>query len=223
MSDASRNFEIVPAILTDDAAELDRLLAMLKSAGASRVHLDIIDGSLIEGRTVLGYRELADRDVGMALDVHLMVDRPDEHLVGWEQVPNISRVIAHVEAHADPKQIAADCRKKDRQWWGAINPDSPLNWLEFSGFVGCMYGATFMTVMPGAQGRPFRDDVLGRMRTWKRQHPHMPLMVDGGVSPDTAPCCATAGASILVAGSFVVRADDPKAALREIADSVRSA
>src|SRR4030042_2193374 len=89
MSDASRNFEIVPAILTDDPAELDRLLGAFKAAGSSRVHLDVIDGSLVPGKTPTGHRELRGRDVGMALDVHLMVNRPDEHLVGWEGVPNI--------------------------------------------------------------------------------------------------------------------------------------
>ncbi len=223
MSDASRNFEIVPAILTDDPAELDRLLGAFKAAGSSRVHLDVIDGSLVPGKTLTGYRELRGRDVGMALDVHLMVDRPDEHLVGWEGVPNISRVIAHVESHGDPSFIAADCGKKRREWWGAINPDSPLEWLSTSGFAECMKGAVFMTVVPGAQGRPFRDDVLERMKAWKASHADMPIMVDGGITPQTAPGCFLAGASIFAVGSHVVQSADPAEALRALSAAIRGA
>ena len=224
MSDGSqKSIEIVPAILADSPAELDRLLSALKAAGATRVHLDIIDGSLIRGRTVTGYRELAGRDVGMLLDIHLMVDRPDEHIIGWDRVPNVARVIAHVEAHGDPKRMAADCAAEKREWWGAINPDSPLEWLSTAGLAECMQGALFMTVDPGAQGRPFRTDVPERIRTWRKSHPDMPIMVDGGITPVTAHTCAAAGAGILVSGSFVVRAADPAAALRELSASVQGA
>jgi ribulose-phosphate 3-epimerase len=223
MSDASRNFEIVPAVLTDDPTEFDRILTSFKAAGASRMHIDVIDGSLVPGRTVLGYRELSGRDIGMALDVHLMVDRPDEHLVGWERVPNISRVIAHVESHADPIRIAADCARKRREWWGAIDPDSPVDWLESSHFSECMRGVMFMTVQPGAQGRPFREDVLGRIQTWTAAHVDIPVMVDGGITPQTAPRCFAAGASVFTVGSYVVQSADPAEALRAVSAAIRGA
>jgi len=216
-------FEIVPAVLTEDPTEFEHILSAFKEAGASRVHIDVIDGSFVSGRTVLGYRELSGRDLGMKLDVHLMVDRPDEHLVGWDRVPNISRVIAHVEAHGDPNLIAADCAKQRREWWGAINPDSPIDWLSTSGFADCMKGVMFMTVEPGAQGRPFRDDVLQRITAWKESHATMPIMVDGGITPQTAPGCFLAGASVFAVGSYAVKAPDPSQALRAVSDAIRGA
>jgi ribulose-phosphate 3-epimerase len=210
--------EIIPAILTDDPAELERLLKALKAAGATRVHLDIMDDTLVSGRTIVGHAELTGQNLGLKLDVHLMVARPDEHIPHWDGVHDVERFIMHVEAEGDLEHLSAECVKRDRQFWVAINPDTPLGKL--TGLSCHLDGAMFMTVVPGAQGRPFRADVLEKIQLLKAER-ELAVMVDGGITPTTAPQCVAAGASHLVAGSFVIKSSDPAAALKALVDSVR--
>jgi ribulose-phosphate 3-epimerase len=172
-----------------------------------------MDGTLVPGRTVAGHAELAGRDLGLTLDIHLMVSKPGEHLSHWGGVHGVERIIAHVEADDDIERVAGECVKRDLRFWAAINPDTPLGKL--TGLSCHLDGAMFMTVEPGAQGRPFRGDVPEKMKLLRAER-RLPLMVDGGITPATAPLCAAAGATHLVAGSFVVKSADPAAALAEL-------
>jgi ribulose-phosphate 3-epimerase len=70
-----------------------------------------------------------------------------------------------------------------------------------------------MTVHPGAQGRTFVPEVADRIRTFAANHAGMTIMVDGGITPETAPACVAAGANVLVSGSYIVRDPDPATAL----------
>ncbi len=210
--------EVIPAILTNDPAELERLLKALKAAGATRVHLDIMDDTLVPGRTVSGWEELAGKNLGVKLDVHLMVHEPEKHLPHWDDVHDTDRFIAHVEAEGDIERFASECAKRDRQFWAAINPDTALGAL--TGLSCHLDGAMFMTVVPGAQGRPFRDDVLEKIKLLKVER-DLAVMVDGGINPTTAPQCVAAGASHLVAGSFVIKSSDPTEALVALRASLK--
>ncbi len=209
--------EIIPAILTDDPTELERLLKVLKAAGATRVHLDIIDDTLVSGRTILGHAELTGQELGLKLDVHLMVARPGEHIPNWDGVHDVERFIVHVEAEVDLERLSLECIKRNRQFWVAINPDTPLGKL--TGLSCHLDGAMFMTVVPGAQGRPLRADVLEKIKLLKAER-ELAIMVDGGINPTTAPQCVAAGASHLVAGSFVVKSPDPAEALQQLRGSI---
>lgn len=209
--------KVVPAILTDDPAQLTRLLDVLKTAGETRVHLDIMDDTLVAGRTVSGWEQLAGHDVGVTLDVHLMVARPDEHMARWTESRNIGRFIAHVEADADLERLSLQCARQQDEFWAAISPDTPLGRL--TGLSCHLDGAMFMTVVPGAQGRVFRPDVLDKVRLLRAER-DVAVMVDGGITPATAPQCAAAGVAHLVSGSFVVKSADPAAALAELRASI---
>lgn len=210
--------EIIPAILTDDPAELERLLQALKAAGATRVHLDIMDDTLVPGRTITGYEQLAGRDLGVKLDVHLMVSRPGEQVPHWDGVHDVERFMVHVESEGDLEHVSLECAKRDRQFWAAINPDTPL--AKLTGLSCHLDGAMFMTVVPGVQGRPFRADVLESIKLLKAER-DLPVMVDGGINPTTASQCVAAGAMHLVSGSFVVTSSDPAKALADLRAAVQ--
>lgn len=210
--------EIIPAILTDSEEELVRLAHMLERAGVKRAHLDIIDGTLVPGRTVEGYDELRRLASTLEWDIHLMVAAPGDHIAKYEGIAPVKRFIVHVEASGDLERAASACTASGREFWAAINPDTALGAL--TGLSCHLDGALFMTVVPGAQGRPFRADALDKLKLLKAQDPHLPLMVDGGINPETAPQCVVAGATHLVSGSYVVRNTDPASALAALRDAV---
>jgi ribulose-phosphate 3-epimerase len=210
--------EIIPAILTDSEEELVRLVHIFERAGVTRAHLDICDGQFVPTRTVNGYDQLRRLSSKIKWDVHLMVQDPEHHIDHWWKSGLADRFIVHVEATEMMPTLADHCHGHGNQFWAAINPDTPLGKL--TGQECAIDGATFMTVVPGAQGRPFRADVLEKIKLFKAERPEVPVMVDGGITPDTASQCAAAGASILVSGSFVIKSPDTAAALEELRTSV---
>jgi ribulose-phosphate 3-epimerase len=78
-----------------------------------------------------------------------------------------------------------------------------------------------MTINPGWGGQKLVESSYGKLERLRRLIPDtIPIEVDGGIDPKTAPRTAAAGASVFVAGSYVFGSDDPAAAYREIAESV---
>lgn len=209
---------IVPAILTDDPEEFLRLVHIFERAGVRRVHLDICDGEFAPARTILGYPELNRlEETNLKFDVHLMVREPEKACEPWRGT-RAGRFIVHVEAAKDFRALAEHAHSCHKEMGAAINPETPLEKLE--AVAADADFAQFMTVHPGAQGRTFVPEAAERIRTFAANHPGMTVMVDGGITPATAPQCVAAGASVLVSGSYVVRDSDPAAALLRLHASI---
>lgn len=211
--------EVVPAVLPKTEAELHGAMERLTAAGVRRVHLDICDGSFVPTRSIAGVQELLAHDWGVTWDVHLMVRTPEDVLPSWWDVASAQRLIVHVEATERIGDLAAHAHGHDRHLGAAINPETDLDRLEEA--VGHVDLAMFMTVFPGAQGRTFVPEVLARIRTFHGDHPTVPIAVDGGITPETAPRCVAAGASTLVSGSYILGGSDITGAMQEIQGSVQ--
>jgi ribulose-phosphate 3-epimerase len=103
----------------------------------------------------------------------------------------------------------------------AINPGPPVGSL--SEVVGAIDMALCMTVNPGWGGQAFIEHSLDKLpRVRAIVGDGVAVQVDGGIAPDTAPACRSAGASVFVAGSAIFGAEDPAAAYRAIADAVQA-
>lgn len=212
--------EIVPAILTSSAQEFRELMKRMVEAGVRRIHLDIGDGSFVPTETITGYEELLDADLGVDWDVHLMVHRPEEHLRHWWNIQRADRFLVHVETTDDFGAVAGDVHAHERKIGAVLNPDTGLDVL--AGVVPHVDLVQFMTVFPGRQGAEFQPWVLEHVKKIHEAHPQLLVSVDGGVTPDTAPACAAAGARSLVSGSFVVGSADVASAIEELKQSVIS-
>ena len=210
--------EIIPAILTDNEEEFVRLVHMLERAGVTRVHLDICDGQFVSSRTVNGYDQLRRLPSSMRWDVHLMVKDPEHYVDHWHDLP-ADRFIVHVEATDMMETLATHCHGHGQELWAAINPETALGVL--TGLQCELDGTTFMTVHPGQQGASFTPEVLKKIKLFKAERPDLPVMVDGGITPTTAPSCVAAGASVLVSGSFIIKSGNIEDALRQLQASVQ--
>jgi len=211
--------EFVPAILTDRAGVFKEQAERLVTAGVRRAHLDIGDGVFVPTTTIDGVSELMALDLPLDWDVHLMVRRPEEYLARWWQVPRADRFIVHVEATDQFDVLATQAHDRGRRIGAAINPETPLERLY--AVLNAADLAQFMTVVPGAQGGEFLPWVLERLAQTHAEYPQMELAVDGGITPQTAPACAAAGAHLLVCGSYIAKAPDVVRALQELEDSVK--
>lgn len=203
-----------------------RLAHIFERAGVKRVHLDICDGQFVPTRTIDGYSQLVRLASSLEWDVHLMVQKPEEYMDHWgkcARLPDgqecVRRFIVHVEATDVMPTLVEHAHGHGQELWAAINPDTPLEVLATPNGMS-PDGVCVMGVVPGMQGRQFVSTTIDRIRELETGNEKLPIMVDGGITPETAPQCARAGAGILVSGSYIVHSLDPFRALDELRSSV---
>lgn len=191
--------EIIPAILETTTEGFERKLRGIESF-TDRIHLDISDGSFTPVKTISGYEELIKFPTEKKWDIHFMIRRPETIMHEWYKT-SADRFIFHLEVNHVLGGLAEEAHLNGKKVGVAVNPETPVNELEdvlnFVDFV------QFMTVNPGAQGNPFLFDVVSKISTFHEEHPEVPICADGGITPETGPQAAIAGASILVVGSYI--------------------
>ena len=212
--------EILPSLLAADFGRLGDEIRRAEASGADALHLDVMDPHFVPnlsfGPDVVA---LAKRTApGFYRNVHLMMSRPDLYLETFAAA-GAQTIQVHVEAdcdlHVELKRIRAlGCKAAI-----VLNPETPVERLE--PYLGETDEALVMTVHPGYGGQKFIAECLPKVTWLRARRPDLDIMVDGGINAETAVLAAKAGANQLVAGSYLFRQTDMKAAVSAIRASCR--
>ena len=216
---------IAPSILSADFARLGSAIEEVMDAGAKVIHFDVMDGDFVPPITIgpLVASAIADQvhQAGGVLDVHMMVNRPDQQ-IGEFAKAGADSITFHYEATPHVHRTLGAIRDLGCLAGIAINPGTPVDAVsQLDGMADLVLA---MSVNPGWGGQKFIRSSPEKIARMRRIVGEIPLIeVDGGVDVNTAASATAAGATLLVAGSAVFGADDPAQAFADIASAAESA
>ena len=210
--------EIAPSVLAADFGRLREQVEEIRAVGAHVIHIDVMDGHFVPPLSMGPPVCRALRGIGLHLEVHLMVERPERQVASFAEA-GANTIIIHAEATPNVHYALQAIRDAGCLAGLAVNPATPLGiFAEVEVDV-----ALCMSVNPGWGGQAFIPQSLDRIARLRAIIGDGPVLeVDGGVDASTAGVCVTAGATRLVAGNAVFGAADPAAAFTEIAAAASS-
>ncbi len=209
---------ISPSMLSADFGFLDRDTRMIDSSAAEWIHIDVMDGVFVPnisfGFPVLKSNRKAS---GKFMDVHLMIVNPERYVERFRQA-GADLITVHCEAAADLAQIIAQIKKTGAKAGVSVKPATDVEVL--FPYLDDLDLVLVMSVEPGFGGQSFIPssiDKVRRLRTEiQRRGTDTLIEIDGGVSAANAAELFEAGCDVLVAGSAVFGAEDPKAEIEKM-------
>lgn len=213
-----KNTIIAPSVLAADFANLQRDIEMINESDAQWFHIDIMDGVFVPnisfGMPVL---QAIAKHAKKPLDTHLMIVDPDRYIKTFADL-GCSTLTVHYEACTHLHRTLQAIKDHGMKAGVALNPHTNVSLLE--DVINDIDLVCLMSVNPGFGGQSFIEKTYKKVKQLKeiitRNNASTLIEIDGGVTNKNAKQLVDAGADVLVAGSYVFGAENPKHTITDL-------
>ncbi|MDD5151313.1 MAG: ribulose-phosphate 3-epimerase [Flavobacterium sp.] len=209
---------IAPSVLAADFANLQRDIEMINNSQADWFHIDIMDGVFVPNIS-FGMPVLAAiaKHAKKTIDVHLMIVDPDRYIKTFAEL-GANVLCVHYEACPHLHRTLQAIKAEGMKAGVALNPHTNVDLLE--DVINDIDMVLVMSVNPGFGGQSFIENTYEKVQKLKslinKKGASTIIEIDGGVTNKNAKQLAKVGADVLVAGSYVFKAENPTETIADL-------
>lgn len=197
--------KIAPSILSADFAKLGEEIHAIEKAGADYIHIDVMDGAFVPNITIGNEVVKSLRKISkVPFDVHLMINNPDAHIKAFADAGS-DLITIHAESTVHLDRSLELIKSYGKKVGVSLVPSTHEDVLDY--VLEKLDLILVMTVNPGFGGQKFISSQLRKIENLKnkiiKSGKKIELEVDGGINETTAKTVISAGADVLVSGSFI--------------------
>ncbi|MGM9539950.1 ribulose-phosphate 3-epimerase [Anaerovibrio sp.] len=200
------NTKLSPSVFAANLATLADDLKILEENNVELLHVDVMDGHFVE-RMAFGADHIAmlKKMTSMPLDVHLMIERPENHIEAIAAA-GADIITIHVESTTRLYSCLQKIRKLGKKCGVVLSPGTPAEAISCVAHLVDM--VLIMTVNPGEGGQHFLPDMTDKiMKVRSIVGPSVDVEVDGGIDAGNIAQCHRAGANVFVSGGYLFKGD----------------
>lgn len=197
--------KVAPSILSADFSKLGEEVKNISEAGAHYIHIDVMDGNFVPNITfgppvIKAIRNCTEK----VFDVHLMIEKPERYIKHFVDA-GADIIVVHAEACTHLHRVIQEIKSYGIKAGVSLNPHTTVETIKH--LIPELDMILIMSVNPGFGGQSFIPFSLDKIRQVRALSSTIDIEVDGGINEETGRLCVEAGATVLVAGSYVFNGD----------------
>ncbi len=207
-----KKIQIIPAILATDLKHFKKQWQQVANISKT-IQIDIMDGVLVNTKNNIKPSAIKNLTHKHQLEIHLMVKDLSTYMSSWSKLKNVKKIVWHYSAETDIQAILClnDFLKR-KKIKTALCLDLNIKPQQIAKLAPYFDTIQVMGIIAGKQGQKFQPKVIEKIKALRKYYPEKNIEIDGGVNDKNFKSIIKAGANIVVLGSSLQNAPQPKKA-----------